>query len=192
MFVGDFWQLPSVEPRRACHSQYWHSALLAKRELFTMRRCKCDLLRRKLEILRTAKPSAKHLRFILKGHKAPSRQHRYSHLMFKEPFLQDVQWTLEETPDTTFLTVTRSATAKLNELALESLFPDALPLAVIPADPESNLDNYRANQQEGEVPSRLPLHKGMRVVLTKNLNKPIGFVNGMPATVLGMQNSNVI
>ena len=30
------------------------------------------------------------------------------------------------------------------------------------------------------------------MVLTKNLNKPIGFVNGMPATVLGMQNSNVI
>ena len=192
VFVGDFWQLPSVEPRRACHSQYWHSPLLAKRELFTMRRCKCDLLRRKLEILRTAKPSVKQLRFILKGHKAPSRQHRYSHLMFEEPFLQDVQWTLEETPDTTFLTITRSATAKLNELALESLFPNAAPLAVIPADPESNLQNYTANQQKGEAPSRLPLHKGMRVVLTKNLNKPIGFVNGMPATVLGMQNSNVI
>ena len=33
MFVGDFRQLPSVEPRRACHSQYWRSPLLLKREL---------------------------------------------------------------------------------------------------------------------------------------------------------------
>ena len=38
----------------------------------------------------------------------------------------------------------------------------------------------------------LPIYAGMRVVLTKNMNKTIGFVNGMGATVLGMDRNNII
>ena len=38
----------------------------------------------------------------------------------------------------------------------------------------------------------LPIYKDMKVTLTKNQNKRIGFVNGMAARVIGMQNGNVI
>ena len=37
-----------------------------------------------------------------------------------------------------------------------------------------------------EVPLEVPIYKGAYLILTKNLNKAIGFVNGMGATVLGM------
>ena len=68
VFVGDFWQLPGVEPTKASDSPLWHSARVAKRELKTLRRCKCETLKRKLQILRTGKPSVRQLHFILTGH----------------------------------------------------------------------------------------------------------------------------
>ena len=46
VFVGDFFQLPGVD------SWMWHNIMIKKRELHTMRRCKCDKLRKTLEILR--------------------------------------------------------------------------------------------------------------------------------------------
>jgi hypothetical protein len=43
-----------------------------------------------------------------------------------------------------------------------------------------------------EAPLELPMYLGVRIVLTKNLNKNTGFVNGMGATVLGMDRGNLI
>ena len=43
-----------------------------------------------------------------------------------------------------------------------------------------------------EVPLEVPIYKGAYLILTKNLNKAIGFVNGMGATVLGMDKNNVV
>eukprot|EP00973_Karenia_brevis_P077199 10721749-Karenia_brevis.AAC.1 len=68
VFVGDWWQLPSVNPWRAYHSPLYRT--ICKRQLHTMRRCKCSLLRQKLEILRTGKPSVKQLKFIKERHYA--------------------------------------------------------------------------------------------------------------------------
>ena len=76
--------------------------------------------------------------------------------------------------------------------ALEAVFAEATPLAVVPADPESNVDNYEHGKKLRDVPAEVPIHIGMKVVLTKNLNKGIGFVNGMAATVLGMDGGNII
>ena len=65
-------------------------------------------------------------------------------------------------------------------------------LAVVPADPESNVDNYERGKKLRDVPADVPIYMCMKVILTKNLNKGIGFVNGMAATVLGMDRGNTI
>ena len=62
VFVGDFWQLPGVEPSKASDSPMWNNgSCMAKKQLHTMHRCKCKALGRKLQILRTAKPSVRQL-----------------------------------------------------------------------------------------------------------------------------------
>ena len=43
-----------------------------------------------------------------------------------------------------------------------------------------------------EVPIDVAVYPGLRIMLTKNLNKAIGFVNGMGAEVIAMNGDNVI
>ena len=191
VFVGDFFQLPGVDPTSALDSWMWHNIMVKKRELHTMRRCKCEKLRKTLEILRTGKPSKAQLREILRGHKAPSLG-RAGYIMNPVPTAPDVANILEETPETLFLTISHQACGLLNGFALEALFAEAVPLAVVPADPESNVENYEHGKKLQDVPAEVPIYIGMKVILTKNLNKGIGFVNGMAATVLGMDRGNII
>ena len=107
------------------------------------------------------------------------------------PTAEDIAHILAETPRTLFLTVSRGATAWLNELAVQAIFgEEAVPLAVVPADPESNVQNYSEGKMVAEEPLEVTLYLNARVILTKNLNKAIGFVNGMGAVVLGLQNGN--
>ena len=150
VFVGDFYQLPGVEPTNALDSPMWHNVMLRKRELHTMRRCKCPKLRKTLEILRTNKPSMEQLREIKAGHKAPAL-HRAGYVMNEEPSLDDVGHILAETPQTLFLTVSRRAAAYLNALAVQVLFAEAAPLAILATDPESNVDNYVNGCKVAEV-----------------------------------------
>ena len=89
VFVGDFYQLPSVEPTCALDSPLWHNVMVSKRELHTMRRCKDPKLRKTLELLRTSKPTRAQLRTILSGHKAPSLN-RAGYVMNDVPTLEDV------------------------------------------------------------------------------------------------------
>jgi len=191
VFVGDFYQLPGVQPTKATDSQMWHSVRVQKRHLHVMRRCKCPILKKKLDILRTAKPDKQQLREILRGHKAPSL-HRAGYVMNEVPSVSDVKHILEETPHTMFLTISRRACSMLNSLALECLFENAEPLAVVPTDPESNIENYIGSKMACDDPLELPIYVGAYVILTKNLNKGIGFVNGMGATILGMDGPNII
>ena len=111
--------------------------------------------------------------------------------MKSTPTLEDVWHILEETPQTIFLTVTRHATAMLNGMALQCLYGHQHPLAIVPADPESNTANYKGSWMIAAEPMMTPIFLGMRITLTKNLNKAIGFVNGMGATVLSMDAQNV-
>ena len=85
---------------RAYHSDVWHTPLVYKLHLSTMRRCKCPNLRWKLELLRSYKPIASQLRDILPKQRAPSSEVRLSHHRGAE------------TPQTTFITMTRRATAQ--------------------------------------------------------------------------------
>ena len=191
VFVGDFFQLPGVEPTSALDSWMWHNVMLRKRELHTMMRCKCEKLRKTLEILRTGKPSVAQLREIKKGHKAPSLG-RGGYIMNEVPSQADVEHILEETPETLVLTVSRQACALLNGFAVEALFGANPPVAMVPSDPESNVQNYEKGKKVRDEPAEIPIHIGMKVILTKNLNKAVGFVNGMGTQVLGMDRGNII
>ena len=191
VFLGDFCQLPGVEATSARGSPEWKRCV-RKIELRTMMRCKCSLLRKKLEILRTGKPSVKQLKFILVGHKAPSQMHRHGVRMSDEPTLSDVGYILQETPHTLFLTISRKACSMINEMAVASLFWDTSPLTVLPTDPESNIANYEGSKLVGEEPLETHMYKGMRGYLTKNLNKPMGYVNGMGGNVEGMDGAAIL
>ena len=41
-------------------------------------------------------------------------------------------------------------------------------------------------------PEQIPIYRDMRITLTKNLNKKVGFVNGMGATVMGMGQAGLL
>ena len=191
VFVGDFFQLPGVDPSNALDSWLWRSVAVRRKELNTMQRCKCPILKQKLTLLRTAKPSKRQLKAILREHKAPRKWSRAAYRMSKEPTVDDVYHIYQEHPDTLFLTISRRACSMLNNMALEVLFGEVQPLNVVPSDPESNLENYWEGRLVAEEPLYIPIFVGAKVILTKNLNKQIGFVNGMGATVLGMVNNNV-
>ena len=188
VFVGDFHQLRGMDPTRATDSARWRQVV--QRHLRTMRRCQCPELKWKLELLRSAKPSKEQLLRLLRGHRAmPDRGPGYS----PEPTNLDMASMLEETPNTTFVTITRRAAAVLNQLALEVLHSDDPREAVALGDPEDNLDNYDGRgRQIGWEPARLPIYVGARVTLTRNLDKPRDFVNGMSAKVLGIKGNSVV
>ena len=96
---------------------------------------------------------------IVRRHKAPS-VYRGGYVLSEKPTRQDIADILRETPDTMFLTIFRRAAAYLNCNAVECLFEDASPLAVLPTDPESNGDNYDGSRQIGEEPLQLPIFVG--------------------------------
>jgi hypothetical protein len=189
VFVGDFAQLRGVEPSRASDSWRWSE--LRPFKLHTMRRCKCDDLRWKLELLRSAKPSQAQLRDILKGHRAPSRWYREEAVATGAPTESDVGWIFHETPDTTFATISRAATARMNAHALKYFYGDEQPLAVVPGDPEANAENFYGSMQVYSWPAQVPIHIGMRVTLTRNINKDMDFVNGMSATVIAVHEHGI-
>ena len=179
LFLGDFAQLRGVEPTRATDSPRYGT--LKPHLLKTMRRYKCDLLRQKLELLRYHKPNREQLKMLKKGHKAPSRARRPSQYMSEFPTASDVYWVFREHPDTLVATISRPAAAWVNEMALRSLFEGQTPLDVISGDPEASPANFRGTRQVDNAPNPVPIFIGMRVALTRNVNKEMDFVNGMGA-----------
>ena len=181
VFVGDFHQLPcpTNEERCARYSPQWHSHMLVKRHLNVMHRCKDPVLGKKLELLRTATPTKMQLCEILRNHRAV---HRWFDL-WEEPNHRDIQGILKNTPETLFLTVSRKGCSHINNLAVEVLFWDHAILACLPSDPESNRANYVGSRMVTHEPLHINIYAGMKVILTKNINKAIGFVNGMGAEV---------
>ena len=127
---------------------------------------------------------------MLRGHRAmPDRGPGYS----LEPTNLDMAAMLQQTPNTTFVTITRRAAAFLNALALEVLFAEAVPVATCAADPDSNLDNYDSHGRLiAYMPSQMPIFIGAKVMLTRNVDKSRDFVNGMTATVIGCRRNSVV
>ena len=119
--------------------------------------------------------------FIKRGHKAPTAR---MHARMYEPTAWDIAKILEETPHTTFLTISRRAAFQINVWAVEALFGNQPPLCYV--------DVAADGDEENEKPMQVPVYRNMRVTLTKNLNKKIGFVNGMGATVIDMCRSGIL
>eukprot|EP00973_Karenia_brevis_P009101 1232787-Karenia_brevis.AAC.1 len=76
----------------------------------------------------------------------------------------DIKSILLETPQTSFVTITRRGTALLNRLCLEARFGDRPPLMMIPGDYEANLNNYDVDGSLiDKQPCLIPVFIGMRV-----------------------------
>ena len=73
---------------------------------------------------------------------------------------------------------------------MNALFPGP-PIKIVPADPDSNPDNFQGTTQVASVPLELHVHPRMRVTLTKNINKDCDYVNGMGGTVLGAHRAGI-
>ena len=180
VLTGDFWQLPGVAGTQADESPKWQTVFVV--DLYDMWRCKDPVLRSKLLQLRTAMPSREQLRAICKEHKA------WTHLGL--PSLEEVKNILAKHDAVTMATCTRRAAASLNELCVEAIFASLKQnsLAVLAADWESNPENYDADGRlvkDKLQPTTLRVYAGMRVFLTRNMNKKTDFVNGMQASVQG-------
>ena len=156
--------------------------MVRRKELYTMRRCKCAILAQKLKLLRTGKPDKAGLMFIKRGHKAPSGHANRANARMNEPTAWDIKMVLQETPNTMFLTISRRAAAQLNRWAVDALFADEHPLCYLPIE----ADDDKSWAEE------VPVYPGMRITLTRNLNKKIGFVNGMGGTVLAMGQAGLL
>ncbi|CAE7199337.1 pif1 [Symbiodinium natans] len=185
LLLGDPWRLPSVSGSSADASPKW--SLCHHVRLHRIHRCRDEVLGRKLATLRMNKPmGAEGLRFvtqdICRGHKAWSGR--------REPTALDVQDVLARTGNaTTFVTCTKRGAAVINQHATQVLFHNRNKrlLAEIPGDYEDNEANYdeagRLREDRPPQPSAVPLYQGLRVVLTRNLDKEHHYVNGMTATV---------
>ena len=160
---SEAWTQP--EPRTARDGGKWSKGICAQCAAASAPSCNGSW-----NLLRSSKPSKSSCCACLRGHRAmPDRGPGYS----PEPTNLDVEGMLRDTPNTTFVTITRRAAAVLNELSLEALFGDAQPEAVAKGDPEDNLDNYNSRgRQIGWEPARLPIFVGARVTLTRNLDNP--------------------
>ncbi len=67
----------------------------------------------------------------------------------------------------------------------------ATPLAILPGDPEANPSNFVGTAQTAWEPAAVPIFIGMTVMLTRNINKEVDYVNGMSAVVEGLYQSGV-
>ncbi|CAE7365302.1 unnamed protein product [Symbiodinium natans] len=175
--LGDRYQMPGMGEKRKWHSRLWNT-MCYRVALHKMYRCKDKVHAKLLATLRTGKPNAKLLRQLRKkmAWRPPGR-----------PTVKGLQKLLKSKPNTTILTCTRRGAAVVNGTALKALFPKYPPIATLPADVDSNPENYVQGKLKPPAelqPSTMPVYKGMRVYLTRNVRKDIDFVNGMEATVL--------
>ena len=186
VFAGDPWQLPPPDntKRSLVHHPQWrfvHQVELRQ----VWRQGEGDPLLPKLAFLRKNRPmgaeGARFLRDLCRTRKAWSGHH--------EPTNLDIEDLLKKTDNaTTVITCTRRGAALVNELAVEVLFEqvNSTSLGDIAADWESNPDNYKDNsklRQKQPEPLPLRLYEGLRVRLTKNMDKGADYVNGMAAVV---------
>ena len=179
VFLGDKWQLPGLEPTRPWQSAFWHKKTLRFVQLFVQQRCPDEAFQRILTALRTSRPTKKSrlVEQICRGHKAWHGE---------EPNVEDIRKLLKKQPDTMIITCTKEKANLVNDLAIEALHPRKQPLVELPGDIEANPANYIGKKLKEGVklqPSMVPIYKGSKLYLTKNVRKEEDYVNGMLCTV---------
>jgi hypothetical protein len=162
------------------HSSRWRKACFVTHftEAF---RCKDPALGKLLKNLRVRRPAARggdySVAQICRGRKAWKGD---------KPTVAAIGALLEQVPHTTLLAVTRRGAALLNDLALEAKYAGYRPLATLGGDVDSdpeNYDNGQLKKVQDLKPSKLLIHRGMPVYLTRNVDKEHDYCNGMAATV---------
>ena len=147
-------------------------------------RCVDPDFRRILACLRTSKPTATRRNGSVA---LPDISHGRKAWKGSQPTVTDMRHLLEKHANTTFMAITRRGAARLNELAIQALFHKKKPIVVLDGDIETNPLNYTTDgQRKGPracKPLRIPCHKGMRVFLTRNLDKERDYVNVMGAII---------
>ena len=189
VFVGVFRQLRWKNNPRVCESRYWPE--VDEKVLKVMRRCKCPELKWKLDLLRSATPTAKQLQQIIRGHRAP----KYADSHYWErywPTENEIGKVFEEHPETTFVTVSRAKSAWVNDVAQRYFFYGDFLLGIVEADPEFNPWNFDGNAQRRWDPMQLKIYRGMRVGFTANIRPEVDFVNGIEGFVESMDHTGVL
>ena len=125
-------------------------------------------------------PNKRMLNSILRNHKAWDHK--------GAPDEADIRALYEATDkQTTIATDTKKAAQEVNIVAAKVDVGKKQELANLPADYEVNPDNFtkhgKLRQDRRPIPSRVSIRKGLRLVLTKNLDKEHDFVNGMACFV---------
>ena len=180
VFAGDFHQLPTIGGKGPQDSPYWRSPrAIYKPKLVTSQRSTDKALLEKLKVLRKAMPNKDMFHRILRGHKAWSGHHR--------PTTLDMDRLFQQHPETTVVTGTRPGAAEINELVVALRSERQRALGQVDGDFDANAANYDAKGQllldRKPLPSKITLYKGLRLHLTRNLDKQNDFVNGMAVTV---------
>lgn len=180
--LGDRWQMPGFGEARPWHTHHWHAVHCTS--LHDIYRCKDPEFRKQLNCLRTSKPTVtkRHgsvcLSDLCRGRKAWKGH---------APNKQDIASILRNHPNTTFMTITRAGATLINDLAVKALYGKAKSLIILPGDVESNPDNYHEDGtlKSGNecVPLPVPCHAGMKLLLTKNVDKDRDYVNGMEVEI---------
>lgn len=100
-------------------------------------------------------------------------------LLFQQSDISDFDiWnTVKDSPEATFLTVSRAAATRVNNIVIIKMFEDHTPLSMIPLE----------NDAQEFFPFR-----DMKVVVTQNLDKRTGVVNGQIATIINSQNNTLL
>ena len=145
------------------------SSISAKHVLVDQFRCKDPGYYEILNHLRNCKPNSS----ILKTLHSSERLINESSNVTDDIILQ----TVKQYPSATFVTVSKSASTRVNNVVCKNMFPVSTQLGTIQFD---NTDQ----------PS--PVFKHMRVIITQNRNKPAGVVNGQCAIVKCRQGNTYI
>lgn len=175
VICGDKYQLPPITTRNnrvvsSC-SIYEHSSLstISISYNFTHQyRCVDEEYCEILNHLRHWKPTPEILRTL-----------QSESLLHQSNSITDSQLLaiIRENASSTFLTVSRSAVSKINNLILKNVFSQNHAIANIQMDND-------------EPPT--DIYKGMRVLITQNRDKKNGIVNGQPAVVLMRENMTIL
>ena len=164
ILLGDFWQLPVVDAvAKSCEESAAWLETVKVIPFLEQVRCKDPKLQQKLNILRTAQPSMKQLKKMLRGHRAWKSN---------DPTAYDILELFRKHADTTVLTCSRAACARANEIAMEAFFEHQhkKPLGQGLFDYEANLENYdeKNKLKEGQLQGApTKIYQDMRVYLTR-------------------------
>ena len=178
MFLGDFHQLPSISKTNAKDSGYWKHVFKVK--FHTSWRSSDSTLLRKIGWLRKQVPKRSQMNTILRGHKAWKSK--------GPPTARDLRRLYSDHKNTTIAVCTRKGTHSINKLAAEVLTSKRKKLAELPCDWDANIHNFddkgKLRTDRKPKPEMITIKKGLRLHLTRNLDKAGDFVNGMECEVL--------